>query len=291
MSVEINLTQEEKKAEKLTDAHLSRAIKALRQDGYVILNDVVAHDHLDVLAERMAADLDLLMKAETVPHNFIWGNVQQDPPPFAPYVFGDVLVNPWVIQVTKALLGEGVYNSYYSGNTNVPNSQLQPVHADSGHLWPGLNHAHPAARVVVNVALDEVTEENGSIELWPGTHLDTHKVVGEDIKIDEARVAARRNEIPPVRGNTKKGSVLIRDIRLWHRGMPNVSNRIRFMIAMIHNCRWYHHQKPLIFGKECEAFFANSGLAFRATYVDGPIDYLYRNKPYDYQKTSQSEMS
>lgn len=282
--MEITVTPEEHATESLTDAHLKQALDAIRTDGYVVLNAVVAHEHLDLLCERMTEDLEKIMNAPAPPHNFVWGNVQQDPPPFPPYVFRDIVVNPWVVQVSKALLGEKVFNNFYSGNTNLPGSSLQPVHVDSGQLWPNLEVAHPAAKVVVNLALDEVTEENGSIELWPGSHLDTQKAVGDDIKVDEHLLKARRRVAPPVRGNTKKGSILIRDVRLWHRGMPNLSDRPRFMIAMIHNRRWLHRASRFQFNTGCEAAFAESDLDLNTTFVDEPIDYLFRNRPYDYHE-------
>ena len=279
----IEVTAEELAREMLSDGHLSEAVGAIRRDGFVILNGVVAHEHLDVLREQMTVDLELILKAEGVPHNFVKGHVRQDPPPFAPFVFRDVVANPWAVQVTKAVLGEGVFNRSCSGNANVPGTLLQPVHVDERHLWPNLAEAHPAAQLAVNIALNDVTEENGSIELWPGSHLDTHQVWGSDVKVDEGMVEDRRLVAPPVRGNTKKGSVLIRDMRLWHRGTPNVSDAPRFMLAMVHNCVWMHRLPRFQFVKGCETAFENDDLDSHVEFVDGPIDYLYRNKPYDYE--------
>ena len=75
-----------------------------------------------------------------------------------------------------------------------------------------------------------------------------------------------------------KGSVLIRDIRLWHRGVPNRSNRPRHMIAMIHNIRWLRRGNPLPFNKGCEAAFNNSDLDHNVEFTDEPIDYLSLNR-------------
>ena len=90
----------------------------------------------------------------------------------------------------------------------------------------------------------------------------------------------RREIAPPVRGNAKKGSVLIRDIRLWHRGVPNPSDRPRHMIAMIHNIRWLQRSKPLRYLKGGEAAFENSELDHNAEFTDEPIDYLFREPHY-----------
>ena len=74
---------------------------------------------------------------------------------------------------------------------------LQPVHVDDGQLWPNLSVAHPPARLVVNVPLRETTEENGAIELWPGTHLDTLMVIGNNIRVPVEHVAASRARAAP----------------------------------------------------------------------------------------------
>ena len=51
-------------------------------------------------------------------------------------------------------------------------------------------------------------------------------------------LAAQRSARAPVQLSVRCGSAVIRDIRLWHRGVPNTSAQARPMIAMIHQCRW-----------------------------------------------------
>jgi ectoine hydroxylase-related dioxygenase (phytanoyl-CoA dioxygenase family) len=170
----ITIGSNEQAAGKMTGAHLEEALKALREEGYIVLEDIVSHPHLDRLRERMDEDSQKLIAADKWGGaGRVKGHLQQGPPPFAPYVFSDIVANPFVIQVTRELLGDGVYNSFYNGNTNCPGSSKQPLHRDGSHLWPGLEVAHPPASVVVNISPMNVSEENGSVELWPGTHLVT----------------------------------------------------------------------------------------------------------------------
>ena len=284
--MEITMSPEELVNGEMSETHLNQAVHAIREDGYVILAEVISHAHLDLLHEKMEEDLRTLMTASVLPANFIKHHLQQDPPPFAPYVFRDIVANPWVIQVTRKILGEGLFNSHYTGNTNCPGSSTQPVHVDNGQLWAGLKMAHPAVSLVINIALMDVTEHNGSIELWPGSHLDTNVALDDaTIKVDERLVEARREIAPPVRGNTKKGSVLIRDMRIWHRGMPNYSDRPRQMIAMVHNVRWFRLKDPVQFNKGCEDAFENCQIGTtNIEFTDEPIDYIFRNHPYDYHE-------
>jgi ectoine hydroxylase-related dioxygenase (phytanoyl-CoA dioxygenase family) len=221
-----------------------------------------------------------------VPFNFNKGNLQQDPPPFPPYLFREVLVNEIVISLTRAVLGAGLKNSFYSGNTALPKSTgRQPVHADSGQLWPGLEHATPPYALVINVLPVDVSPENGSTEIWPGTHQDTTVSIQQgDIKVAPAVLEAQRKIRPGFQYSARAGSVVIRDMRLWHAGMPNHTPVPRPMIAMIHYVSWWSDVQPLVFPTGSEALFEHPDLVTLARFVDTPIDYLNRNEAYDLMK-------
>lgn len=112
--------------------------------------------------------------------------------------------------------------------------QRQPVHSDA-------DFAHPdhAFALVVNVPLVEMTPHNGSTEVWLGTHKDYGHEAQEGAhgerasgRIRQALLDQRRQIIPPLQPIIPKGSVIIRDLRLWHAGMPNHSDHVRVMLAM-----------------------------------------------------------
>ena len=272
--MEIAASLSERSAQQLSAANLQRAVQAVLRDGYVILRDVIDHDHLDCLLPRMTADSRRLIAAEQWGGaGHLPGHLQQAPPPLAPFVFGDIVANPFAVQVTHSVLGDGMYNRFYNGNTNCPGSPMQPLHADAEPLWPKLRTAHPPASLIVNVSLVDVTEDNGSTELWPGTHLLS---LGGERRVDPETEAQRRTEVPPVRANTAKGSLVIRDARLWHRGMPNPSNQIRHMIAMVYNIHWLARPDRLWFDSGCQAEFPQDGrLDHNVQFTEGPLDYLF----------------
>ena len=283
--IELDLSPEEREGRKLRPEHLQRAVTALRDDGLVILHHAVDPAHVAALRERMLADVAEILALDDVPYQFNRGHLQQDPPPFPPYLFRDVLVNDLVVELTRAVLGEGVRNGFYSGNTCLPNTTQQPLHVDSGQLWPGLAEATPPYGIVINVPVVDVTPENGSTELWPGTHLDTTRAIGDgDIKLTPDIEARLRAEVCPLQPSVPAGSVIIRDLRLWHRGMPNRTATPRPMIAMIHWARWWHVRTPLLFPRGTEALFGDSPLETVAEFVAGSIDYISRNKKYDYEQ-------
>lgn len=274
--MEIRVTPAERAREQLSDAHLAQAVQAVRAEGYVILSDVIDHDHLDKLRERMDADSQTLIAAEKwggagrVP-----GHLQQGPPPFAPYVFRDIVANPFAIQVTHAILGDGLYNRFYNGNANCPGSGTQPLHADAPHLWPNMQVAHPTSSLVVNISPVDTTEENGATEIWPGTHL----IPLNGQQVTPEMEAARREQVPPVRACAKKGGLVIRDMRMWHRGVPNHSDEVRHMVAMVHNIKWLQHPGPLLFSSNCADAFPESLLDHNVAFTDKPLEYLFTRTP------------
>lgn len=281
---EFEISTGERNRHELKRTHVVEAVRAVREDGFAILHQAVDPAHIEALRERMLADVAEVLALDEVPYQFNDGHLQQDPPPFPPYLFSDVLVNDFVVEITREVLGEGVKNAFYSGNTCLPNTTRQPLHVDGGQLWPDLDSATPAYGLVVNVPVVDATPENGSTELWPGTHLDTTRAMGDgDIKLTPEAQTHLRAGINPLQPSVPAGSVLIRDIRLWHRGMPNRTATPRPMIAMIHWPRWWHVGKPLVFPRGTEGIFQHSELSTVARFVEGPIDYIGRNSKYDYQ--------
>jgi hypothetical protein len=282
----MQITSQEIQAGKINAEHLREAVHSLQAEGYVILDQLVLPQHMAILRDKMLEDVAQILQRDDVPFNFNRGNIQQDPPPFPPYLFKDVLLNDIVIDVTRSVLGPGLKNAFYSGNTALPKAGgRQPVHADMGQLWPNLAVAHPPYALVINVLPVDVSPSNGSTEIWPGTHTDTTLYIQEgEIKVPEARLEEQRKITPPLQYTAKAGSVVIRDIRLWHAGMPNPSDTPRPMIAMIHYVSWWTALQPVPFPKGTEAFFEHPHLSTVARFVEGPIDYLKHNQAFDLMK-------
>jgi ectoine hydroxylase-related dioxygenase (phytanoyl-CoA dioxygenase family) len=276
--MDINISQQEKDDHKLSHANYRQAVQAILDDGYVVLNNAIAHESLDRLYEKMYADTQVLLQRGSIGGaGSVPGHLQQAPPPMSPWVFPDIVANPFAIQVIQGVLGRDPYLRVYSSNTNCPGSGTQPLHRDVvQELWPGLNVVHPPYSLIANLSLVDVTEDNGAIELWPGTHtyLKGSKAVEADIAEE------RRQTHPPIRGCTQKGAIIVRDKRIWHRGMPNHSNDVRHMISLIHNIFWIKGAGPVKFSRDCEPIFRDAGLAHNYEFTDEGLDnYLFDAYP------------
>ncbi len=104
------ISQAELLSGEISHEHLEAATGALREEGVVVLKDVIDRAHIDLLRDRMLEDVRTILQRTDIPTQFTAGNIQQDPPPFPPYLFRDVLVNPIVVAVTKSILGPGLKN-------------------------------------------------------------------------------------------------------------------------------------------------------------------------------------
>ena len=251
------------------------AARAIAEDGCVILEDALPTAPLAALRRRMDRDTaDLLRFCATIGGNpRESGHLQQGPPPFRGYVFAEIAMNRHVNAVAEALFGGRGRLTFYNGNTNCPGSVRQRLHMDGRHDTAPDEPVAATTAVVVNIPPSGMDDGNGAIELWPGSH----RVYGDNPRVPPCMEAERAAVRPPVRPHAAPGDVLIRDVRLWHRGVPNRSKRPRHMIALILSApRTVQTEgRRLRFGRGCEDALEGHGADANAEYVDAPIDYLF----------------
>lgn len=79
---------------RLNDRNLEIAVRHVHQDGLVVVEDVVPHDHLDYLNEKMVEDARALQaRGDKGPFNYNQGNLQQDAPPVAKYFLPSIFTS------------------------------------------------------------------------------------------------------------------------------------------------------------------------------------------------------
>lgn len=241
----------------------------------MILVGAVPRAPLALLRRRMDRDThDLLRFCATIGGNPRQaGHLQQGPPPFADYVFPEVAMNPAVNAVARSVYGECPRLTFYNGNTNCPGSVRQHLHMDGRHTTKPEEPVAPTTGMVVNIPPGPADSSNGAIELWPGSHrvgvYENHN--GVPSRMEDERRAVRG----PVYPHTQPGDVLLRDVRVWHRGVPNPSDRPRHMIALILSKPSEESRHRLKFGNGCENALEGRDADANAEYVGGPIDYLF----------------
>ena len=263
----IQVTAKEYGARQLDEGTLKSAVEAIRLDGYVVLGGVVDLAVLDLMKAKLDEDTaEVLRRGEWEGTGFS-GHLSQSMPRSREHIHSDVVTNPLLIQVTSKILGDGVHNHFYNGNTNMPGSQIQPLHRDAPYLWP--DPVHPVTSLVINICPIEVDESNGATELWPGTHA----ILGSTA-VPQAAEDERRVLVPPVRTVTLKGDAVVRDPRLWHRGTSNPGTEVRHMVAMVHSKWFYQRDTTIPVTRGAVHSFDDDVLTTRVEIVPDDYDYL-----------------
>jgi hypothetical protein len=243
----MKVTADEVSAGELSQEHFDNALMQLKVSGYVVLEDMVDPAKIDVLRTRF---LELLEDFSS-----------KNPPNRGPNRYGfllpfedpfsdpELVANPIVASLLRPVIGEEFVCSFYSSDNALPGSEYQHPHSDVDPLFPERDLPTPPYAVMVNIHIVDSTEENGPAEMWPyGTHLigDTDLIPVhnkfQDIDARRSTPLGRFSEsLPPVPLLAKAGSISIRDLRMWHRGTPNRSEKPRPMLSMICNRPWYLH--------------------------------------------------
>ncbi|MBI2191474.1 MAG: phytanoyl-CoA dioxygenase family protein [Planctomycetes bacterium] len=251
-------------------AHVEKAVKAIEEDGYVVLEDAVSLESLDTLYQKMIDDGERARK-ET-------GRFRPSGIPLAhPWLFRDIPLNDMVIAVTHAVLGDGVYNDSWGVNWRLAGElEKQPVHPDHGPLFLSMTAPTPAFRLVINIPLVDFTEENGATEVWPGTHRETRVLDSSgrygDASLYEPMQAEWRKKCSPHQVCIRRGSLFIRDMRTWHAGMPNRSNQHRAMLSLQHAYRKIRTVEGLAVENGSEDFFEH--LVLTTIFTHSPAQHL-----------------
>ncbi len=231
----MNPTPQELKRGKLTKKKLEQAVTMLDEVGYVVLKGAVPTALLKEIRDAMVSVHRQHFKAHPTapkrPNSFGKGrgifNVR--PPREMPFMDAQVVANPFVLQIAEQVLGADLFCASYNTNNSWPGSRVQHVHRDQDPLFENLSHPLPASALTASIPLVPFTEQTGATEIWPGTHLYPGPYPGGISTFDS--IAGDRTSC---RMLAPWGSIVLRDGRMWHRGMPNKTKKVRTMLSLVY---------------------------------------------------------
>ena len=236
----LEISEQERAEGKPTPESVDAGERLLREAGLVVIESVLPRDWI--------AELDVAM--ETVQSNEEERQDGENPMLKMPFMDPRIIDNPFAMPILKAAMGDKFFAYLpYGCNSTRPGNEIQWIHRDSGQLFPELPFALPVTTIVVNIPLVDFTVENGATEVWPGSHLivDDEAVRNTPYNVCEVERAAN---YPSFQLEMPAGSVVVRDMRCWHRAMPNrTESTVRHMLALVYFRRFHHSPNaPGIFG-------------------------------------------
>jgi Phytanoyl-CoA dioxygenase (PhyH) len=258
----MQLTAEELAAQTLKPESLQLAVQSIRVNGYVIFESVLPRGLVETLHGTFLRVLNSYM-ARTDPNRGA-NRYQMHLPFMPPFIDPAVISHPFALAVIDELLGKECICHYFASDTPLPGSDYQRVHADIQLLFPETLLSLPAYSLVLNIPLVDFTEENGPLEIWPGG---THLMPG-GINIQELAPTMNSERV-----RMPAGSLLLRDMRMWHRGTPNRSTAPRPNLALIYSRPWLKLNYPPIGIPRAthEALSERAQRLFRAENIGGEL--------------------
>ena len=244
----IELTADEQRGERLTDAHLQQGAALLGRAGFVILRGAIAVD----LVERMKRQYDAIVadchasqdgnSSAEIPWRSAGGTAfwivnarlrafirMQDA-----FADAQVVANPFAAELLEKVLGPRFYCNTVSSDTCMQGSTYQAPHRDIAFYADGR-----ASGTIVNIPLMHCGLHNGPLEVWPGGNPLWQpelfaRAGARPFEQDAANPAMERfvRGLPSVRLDLRPGDVLLRDPGMLHRGTPNTTPEPRIMLTI-----------------------------------------------------------
>ncbi len=227
-------------------------IEEFKINGFIVIEDFIPIDILDRIYAAWLPIRDREIERQGSNPNRGPNRYAIDVPLERPFVDPEIFDQPALVKLFESFLGEEYIFQNYSSITPFPGAVYQRWHRDVEPLFPGL--MTPPIMVAFRIPLVNATEENGSIEVLPGSHYIADKEVGYSInngrrgKWFDHVLGEDTNRIGnyyPVRLNVKRGSIWLFDLRLLHRGTPNVSDHPRDDLIMHFSHPWFYSGKTL----------------------------------------------
>lgn len=189
--------------------------RAFATDGYLVLRGGVSKAELESVEQKLRGEFQSWKSSKDA---FRGGGLMSGHLNCYPGVLARGVVNELrdkgIFELGQSLLPTDPKAFRVGCNFNLPGSVEQHYHVDGAFL---------EAFLIVNVAVVDTDIQNGAIDIIPETHKRFYKYW---------EFAAGRVYRGTTRVCMSKGDVLIRPSTLWHRGMPNMSNNARPMLAV-----------------------------------------------------------
>ena len=135
--------------------------------------------------------------------------------------------HPMLLAMLKAILAQGPVIDNVSCVIALPGAKDQRLHRDHPDLF-GDELELPPFAITVAVPLVDLTEETGTTQLYPGTQRATRGADGKPVHLPE-----------PVTPLIGRGTCMLFDYRLWHRGTANRSADKRPILYLIYTRPWF----------------------------------------------------
>ena len=245
----------------LSPKDIEHAVALFRRDGFVVIADVLSSEQTDFLAagcDEVVAEivaLDSENKGNRGSHRYSFGGSSLTRSQLHRPEWQMLLDLPLVDQLVSAIFGSADYAlRAASGDFCLPGAiHYQPLHSDirdyvdaeqtpfSAFIDPTKTMSIrdlPCPYVCVNFLPQELTALNGPTRQIPGTQNSRQPIPA----LADEPEWMRLSTVCPA----PAGAIMIRDVRAWHGGTPNLSDATRSIPNLEFYAPWF--REPMVPG-------------------------------------------
>jgi ectoine hydroxylase-related dioxygenase (phytanoyl-CoA dioxygenase family) len=229
-------------------------VEQFHRDGFVKIPGVLTSEEVTALLERtdkLFADPELAERTnpELADVRYIQLGAHQESGETVPFIlrntielhpiFRDMLLREPIFSLAEAIVGP---NSKFCGQNvlrNLPGVAIERWHVDGSVHFPlpeGVSRHDPRIRMpvmwlTVQMALTDIESvEYGPTQYVPGSHYSGRNPNDQDAPEFEGK--------GPTSVFCKAGDIYFQDPQCWHRGAPNRSDRIRYILQSQYAAQW-----------------------------------------------------
>ncbi|MFT7691833.1 MAG: ectoine hydroxylase-related dioxygenase (phytanoyl-CoA dioxygenase family) [Candidatus Latescibacterota bacterium] len=210
-------------------------ITDFKRDGYVVIPSVLQSDEVAALRQRtddLFADPAL---AETgyIQNDFILRHCNELDP-----LFCKLLVREPIFSLMEAIFGKGFQQCGMNVLRTNQSNAIDRWHVDDALFFPlpdELSRHDPRIEMpifwlTVQVALSDIeTPAHGPTQYVPGSHYSGRHPLQDTPQFEDT---GPRDIL------CKAGDIYLHNSQCWHRGMPNSSERVRYLLQQQYGPRW-----------------------------------------------------
>ncbi len=256
---------------------LRRAVELFRRDGFVVIADALNSEQVEILAKgcnEVAAEvleLDKGRAGNRGSHRYSFGGSSLTRSQLHRPEWQMLLEVQLVSEVVTAIFGSPDYAlRAASGDFCLPGAvEYQPLHSDIRDWQDGAKTPFsafhdptgqmtirdlPCPYVCVNFLPQEVNRLNGPTRQIPGTQKSRTPIPN----LADEPEWMRLSTVCPA----PAGAIMVRDVRAWHGGTPNVSDAMRAIPNLEFYAPWF--REPMVPGISWSDY---RGLSERAQYL------------------------
>ncbi len=231
---------------------VERAAELFHRDGFVAVRDVLDPGQLERTRMAAAAAIRQLVEndpdysagggAGGLPHRYSFGGGSASRQMLHVKEWCDLIDLPTTTPILTAIFGSADYVvGGAGGEVALPGAmEYQGLHSDN--MWSELPDPYgnvtmrdlPAPVVTINFPLSDLTFENGPIRQIPGTQRSRAPIPSMGDEPDWMKLST----VCPA----PAGCAVIRDIRAWHGGTPNISRHVRAMPNVEYYAPWFRSE-------------------------------------------------